>query len=232
MSRVTIRFNANSRSPNSEQACRLAKSIGYSIDKNNKNIYVVVTKNINHEIFNLFHLVEQLKGTTAYIDDKEVDDLTQLEFIVNCEKRYYCKGECENLEKWEKIIKLLKNSNNDLDESYTEQDFNVEKHTDILIESSDETFSINTKYLEEDFIEFCSMYLDNCLKFNKEYYINILRSASKNLKLKRISYADIRKRKDNLIENEGLQSIEKIIQLFGDEIELRLRKVLSEYTIK
>lgn len=229
MPNFEMRFNSKSRSANIERVKQIVQNLKKYTVNDDGQYYTICGNMLSREIIDLYLLVEQWKGSELYVDGKIIDDHYLLRLVVDCNRIHYCNGECIFLGRWNTVFSLLNNDKLNEDEVVNESVFNVSDHPEILIEANDQYFTIKTDCLKNDFIQYYKMYLFCCPKFVSDQYIKKFDNIPKSLRIKRISYSDIKKEKEEKQENEVTASMEIIIARIGDEIESRFRKVMDEY---
>jgi len=232
MANYSIRFNSKSRSANVEIAKQMLNKLSNCEKKDDGQYYLISGDCINKDVIELFLVVEQWKGSELQINGKTINDHYLIQSIINCNRRHYCNGECIFLNKWNMVFSILDNKKDLEGNAIDESLFNVEDHSDILVESDENFFTIKTNYLQKDFNQYCQMYLAICPKFHEDHYLGIFKNIPSTIKVKRIKYLDLELQKERNQEIILNNEMEKIIVRVGDEIENRMRKVLGEYLKK
>jgi len=232
MSAFMLSFNSKSRASNIEVAKRMLKDIKNCDIKDDGQYFTISGSEISKNIYELYLIVEQWKGSELKVNGKVIKNHWYIESVISCNRKSYCNGECIYLEEWNTIFSFINNKNEIGEFTISEEDFYVDDHPEILIESDDQYFSIYTKFLKDDFIEYCKTYLDVCPRFKKEKYLDNFKNIKNIIKIKRINYSDVQENREKRSEIELNEGMEVIINRMGDEFEKRIRKVLDEYFSK
>ena len=105
----------------------------------------------------------------------------------------------------------------------------MDNFPEIIIDSTDKDFYLNKKELISSFQEHAKLITTLCPKFKIEKYRNRFQSLPEKIKIRRMTYEDIRRIRDEIEEEQGQIAMENIIEMVGNEFEKRLRRVFKEY---
>ena len=232
---LELRYNSKSRSFKIKEINRIANKLGVNVDDDEKK-YIIRANSYNSKFLRLLELTKDIKNTVVLLNDKEIFDIDNLIYLYGCKKRLYCSGECNYLgHNWSVVLNYLSFDQNGIKENIknipqiTENLFDLDNFPEIIIDSTDKDFYLNKKELISSFQEHAKLITTLCQKFKIEKYRNRFQSLPEKIKIRRMTYEDIRRIRDEIEEEQGQIAMENIIEMVGNEFEKRLRRVFKEY---